>query len=160
MGIRTRVIGFILAVLILVSGAGYLYYRTNLDNAVSNTEILFDKIELKGFRLLPSPMANITLIYVANNTENVEFRLSLKGELYYGSHFITPLTVNDALIRANGLSTFKMDVTISGAILTVINPEIKEEYLIQGDLVASTKIFGLIPISITKSLSDYQPGQR
>jgi hypothetical protein len=160
MGAQAKALGVILVVIVLVSGAGFVYYRIQLDKAVSNVEIVFDKVELKGIRLSPSPMANLTLFYVANNTENLEFRVTLDGELYYGGHFITPLTVDDAVIRANGLSTFQMDVAVTGTILSTLNPEDRGEYLVQGDLIASTKILGLIPVTITKSLSDYQLGQR
>ena len=159
MGVKTitsKLIGVVLLLVIASSSVGYGYYRYQLDNTVTELEITFDKVELKGFRLLPSPEANLTLIYVANNVNNTEFRISLDGELYYGSHYITPLTVEDARIRANGLSTFKMDVTITGSILNTINPESKNEYSIQGELVATTRLFGLIPLSVTKPLSDYQ----
>ena len=154
--ITSKLIGVVLLLVIASSSVGYGYYRYQLDNTVKELEITFDKIELKGFRLLPSPEANLTLIYVANNVNNTEFRISLDGELYYGSHYITPLTVEDARIRANGLSTFKMDVTITGSILNTINPESKNEYSIQGELVATTRLFGLIPLTVTKPLSDYQ----
>lgn len=154
--ITSKFIGVLLLLVIASSSVGYGYYRYQLDNTVKELEITFDKVELKGFRLLPSPEANLTLIYVANNVNNTEFRISLDGELYYGNHYITPLTVEDARIRANGLSTFKMDVTITGSILNTIDPESKNEYSIQGELVATTRLFGLIPLSVTKPLSDYQ----
>jgi hypothetical protein len=159
MGVKTitsKLIGVVFLLVIASSSVGYGYYRYQLDNTVTKLEITFDKVELKEFRLVPSPEANLTLIYVANNVNNTEFRISLDGELYYGSHYITPLTVEDARIRANGLSTFKMDVTITGSILNTIDPESKNEYSIQGELVATTRLFGLIPLSVTKSLSDYQ----
>jgi len=159
MGVKTitsKLIGVVLLLVIASSSVGCGYYRYQLDNTVTELEITFDKVELKGFRLLPSPEANLTLIYVANNVNNTEFRISLDGELYYGNHYITPLTVENARIRANGLSTFKMDVTITGSILNTIDPESKNEYSIQGELVATTRLFGLIPLSVTKPLSDYQ----
>ena len=155
---KVRIVGIII-VLVAVSGVGYIYYRNQLDLAVTNLDITFDNVELRGFRLLPSPEANLTLTYVTNNTRNIEFRVTLDGELYYGSSFITPLTVEDALIRANGLSTFQMDVTITGSILNTIDPENMSEYIVQGELIATSKVLGLIPITITKPLTDYQPGQ-
>jgi len=154
--ITSKLIGVVLLLVIASSSVAYGYYGYQLDNTVTELEITFDKVELKGFRLLPSPEANLTLIYVANNVNNTEFRISLDGELYYGNHYITPLTVENARIRANGLSTFKMDVTITGSILNTIDPESKNEYSIQGELVATTRLFGLIPLSVTKPLSDYQ----
>lgn len=154
--ITSKLLGVVLLLVIASSSVGYGYYRYQLDNTVKELEITFDKVELKGFRLLPSPEANLTLIYVANNVNNTEFRISLDGELYYGNHYITPLNVEDARIRANGLSTFKMDVTITGNILNTIDPESKNEYSIQGELVATTRLFGLIPLSVTKPLSDYR----
>ena len=162
MGVKiltSKLIGIVILLVIAFSSVGYGYYRNQLDNTVTELEITFDKVELKGFRLLPSPEANLTLIYVANNTKNTEFRVSLTGELYYGSHYITLLTVEDARIRANGLSTFQMDVTITGSILNTIDPETKNQYSIQGELVATTRLFGLIPITVTKPLSDYPQDQ-
>ena len=155
----SKIIGTILLIIIVLLGVGYIYYRNQLNLAVSELEIVFDSVELKEFRLLPTPEANLTLTYVANNTKNIEFRISMDGELYYGSHFITPLNVENALIRSRGLSTFQMDVTITGSILNTIDPENKNQYIVQGDLIATTRIFGLFPITVTNSLSDYQPGQ-
>jgi cobyrinic acid a,c-diamide synthase len=83
----------------------------------------------------------------------------MDGELYYGTHFITPLTVYDARIRGDGLSTFQMDVTLTGSILNTIEPENKNQYILQGELVATNRILGMIPVTVTKSLSDYKPGQ-
>lgn len=154
--------GLLVSALVIVatlSGVGYYYSMNQLENAVSDLEIVFDSVELKGLRLLPSPEANLTLTYVANNTHSMEFTVTLDGELYYGSRFITPLTIEDARIRGNGLSTFQMDVTITGSILDTINPEKKSEYIIQGDLVAETRALGVIPVKITRPLSNYQPGQ-
>lgn len=153
--ITSKLFGVVILLVIVFSSVGYGYYRYQLDITVSELEITFDKVELKGFRLLPSPEANLTLIYVANNVNNTEFRISLDGELYYGNHYITPLTVEDAKIRANGLSTFQMDVTITGTILNTIDPETKNQYSIQGELVATTRLLGLIPITVIKPLSDY-----
>ena len=155
----TRLIGVGLLLAIILGGVGYVYYRNQLDIAVSTMEITFDNFELKSFRLLPSPEANITLTYVANNTKDIQFRITMDGELYYGIHFIAPLTVEDASIRANGLSTFQMDVTITGNILNTIDPENKNQYSTQGELVATTRILGLIPVTVTKPLYDYQLGQ-
>jgi len=126
---------------------------------VSDLEIVLDSVELKGLRLLPSPEANPTLTHVANNTYSMDFTVTLDGELYYGSSFITPLTVEEARIRGNGLSTFQMDVCIMGSILDSVDPEDKGEYIIQGDLVAETRVLGVLPVRISKPLSDYQPGQ-
>jgi hypothetical protein len=154
----SKLIGIVLLALILFSGVGYVWYRVQLDTAVSELDIYFDRIQLKSIRLIPSPQANLTLTYVANNTNDIEFRVTMNGELYYGTHFITYLTVTDALIRANGLSTLQMDVTITGTILNTINPEDKNEYIVQGDLVATAKILGLVPVTVTKPLSDYRPG--
>ncbi len=155
----SKIIVVVLLAVIAFSGAGYIWYLIQLDKAVSELNINFDGLELKSIRLLPTPQANLTLTYVANNTNDIEFMITMDGELYYGSHFITRLTVADALIRANGLSTFQMDVTITGSILNIIDPENKGQYIVQGDLVAMVKILGLVPVTVTKSLSDYRPGQ-
>jgi len=154
----SRLIGAALFAVILFSGAGYIWYRIRLDAAVSDLDIVFDSLELKSIRVLPSPQANLTLTYVANNTHDIGFRVTMDGELYYGNHFITQLTVTDAWIRANGLSTFQMDVSIKGNILNTIDPENKGLYLVQGDLVATARILGLVPVTVTKPLSDYGPG--
>jgi hypothetical protein len=155
---KARNIGIII-VLVAVFGVGYVYYRNQVNLAVTNIDIVFNRVEIRGFRLLPSPEANLTLTYVVNNTRDIEFRITMDGELYYGSHFITPLTVEDSLIRANGLSTVHMDVTITGSILNIIDLENMNEYIIQGELIATSRILGLIPVTVSKSLSDYQPGQ-
>ena len=156
---NTRIIGVAVLAVIILSGVGYLYHRSRLNTAVSELEITFDSVDVKSLQLLPSPEANLTLTYVANNTRNIGFRITMDGELYYGTHFITPLTVDDARIRGDGLSTFQMEVTITGSILNTIEPENKNQYILQGELVATSRILGMIPVTVTKSLSDYKPGQ-
>ena len=105
--------------------------------------------------------AMLSLICVRDRkTLLMDFSITLDGELYYGSHFITPLTVDKAEIRGNGLSTFQMYVTITGNIINTIDPESKSQYIIQGDLIAKTRILGLIPLTVTKPLSNYQPGKK
>ena len=156
---NTRIIGVAVLAVIILSGVGYLYHRSRLNTAVSELEITFDSVDVKSLQLLPSPEANLTLTYVANNTRNIGFRITMDGELYYGTHFITPLTVDDARIRGDGLSTFHMEVTITGSILNTIEPENKNQYILQGELVATSRILGMIPVTVTKSLSDYKPGQ-
>lgn len=156
---NTQIILIVTLVVIILSGAAYLYHRSRLNTAVSELEITFDSVNVRSLQLLPSPEANLTLIYVANNTQNIDFRITLDGELYYGSNFITPLTVENARIRGNGLSTFQMDVTITGSILNTIDPENRSEYILQGELVATSRFLGIIPVTVTKSLSNYDPGQ-
>jgi hypothetical protein len=155
----SRLIGAALLAVIVFSGAGYIWHRIRLDAAVSELDIVFDSLELKSVRVLPSPQANLTLTYVANNTHDIRFRVTMDGEIYYGNHFITQLTVADSLIRANGLSTFQIDVSIKGSILNTIDPENKGQYLVQGDLVATARMLGLVPVTVTKPLSNYGPGQ-
>ncbi|MFP3951877.1 MAG: hypothetical protein ACLFVP_07065 [Candidatus Bathyarchaeia archaeon] len=150
---RTRVVGAFLLFAVIM-GVGYLYYWNQLDTAISELEISFDGVEVKGFRLLPSPEANITLTYVANNTHNMDFTVTMDGELYYGDSFITPLTVKKSRIRGDGLSTFQMDVTITGGILNTIDPKNKEQYIVQGELVAEKRVLG-IPIRVKKPLSNF-----
>jgi hypothetical protein len=155
----SRLFGVVVLAVLVLSGVGYLWYRVQLDEAVSELNIVFDRIELKSFRLLPSPEANLTLTFVANNTKDIEFKVTMDGELYYGTHFIAQLTVTDASIRVKGLSSFQMDVTITGTILNIIDPGNKGQYILQGDLVATAKLLGLVPVTVTKPLSDYGLGQ-
>jgi hypothetical protein len=149
----------LIVIAVIASGAGYFYYMNQLEIAVSDLEIVFDSVELKSIRLFPSPEANLTLTYVANNTHSMEFMLTLNGELHYGSSFITPLKVKDAHIQASRVSTIQMDVSITGSILDTFDPMEKSEYILQGDLVAETLVFGFIPVEVSKPLSDYQLGQ-
>lgn len=149
-----RIVGIILIFAIVISGGGYLYYRNQMGEAVSKLEISLDGVDVKSFRLLPSPEANVTLIYVVNNTSNIGFSVKLNGELYYGDSYISPLTVEDTYLRANGLSTLQMDITITGAILNTIDPSKQGEYIIEGEMSAKKLVLG-IPITIKKPLSDY-----
>ena len=149
----------LLVIAVIVSGAGYFKYINQLERAVTDLEIVFEGVDLKSLKLFPSPEANLTLTYVANNTHSIEFTLTLDGELYYGSSLITPLTVRDNRIQASGLSTIQMDVSITGSILDTIDPLEKNEYILKGELVAKTHIFGFIPVEVSKPISEYQPSQ-
>jgi hypothetical protein len=149
----------LLVIAVIVSGAGYFNYMNQLERAVTDLEIVFEGVDLKSLKLFPSPEANLTLTYVANNTHNIEFTLTLDGELYYGSSLITPLTVKDNRIQASGSSTIQMDVSITGSILDTIDPLEKNEYILHGELVAKTQILGFIPVEVSKPLSEYQTSQ-
>jgi len=157
---NARLIVVIISLLVLILGAGYFYQRNRLNSAVSDLEIYFDNVDVKSFRLLPSPEANLTLIYVANNTKDIAFTITLdNGELYYGKNFLTPLTISETQIKADGLSTFQVDITITGSILDTIDPEEKSEYILQGELVASSQFLGVVPVTTTKPVSELAPSQ-
>lgn len=149
-----RIVGIILIFAIVISGGGYIYYQNQMEEAVSKLEISLDGVDVKSFRLLPSPEANVTLIYVVNNTSNLGFSVKLDEELYYGDSYITPLSVEDTYLRANGLSNLQMDITITGAILNTIDPGKQGEYIVEGEMAAKKFVLG-IPITIKKPLSDY-----
>lgn len=155
---KVRFIVVIVSVLVVILGAGYFYQRNRLNVAASDLEIYFDDVEVKSVTLLPSPEANLTLIYVANNTKDIAFTITLEdGELYYGNNFLTPLTISETQIKAGGLSTFQVDITITGSILDTIEPEEKSEYTLQGELVASSQFLGLVPVTTTKPVSEFAP---
>lgn len=156
---KTGVIGAVLMAVIILSSFGYLVHRNRLNSTLSELDITFNRVEVKSLRLLPKPEANLTLIYVANNTKGVEFSISMDGELYYGSYFITPLTIKDTLIGADGLSTLQVDVMITGSILHTIDPEKRDQYKLEGELVASSSFLGIVPVKVTKPLSDYLSDQ-
>jgi hypothetical protein len=155
----TKIIGGLLLVLVILSGIGYLYYRSRLGGAVSSLELSLDRVELRDLRLLPSPEANLTVIFVANNTREMGFTVSMMGELYYGDHFITPLTVEESYIRGDGLSTLRMDITLTGSIIEIIEPGNQNQYTAEGRLIARKWILGIIPITFTKPLSEFTSGQ-
>ena len=153
MGSAQRNLFIALVVVAVISGGTYLYVRGQLSDAVDGLTVEFSDLTVKGFSLFP-PEVNLTLTYAVRNTSGMDFDVSIDGRLYYGETLLTPLIVEEQHVDAMGSSPVDVDVTLSGSLLQALGGYSDEaKYRVEGTLKATHRFMGLVPISVTKSLS-------
>ena len=153
MGSAQRNLLVALAVVAIISGGSYLYVRGQLSDAVDNLTMELSDLTVKGFSLLP-PEVNLTLTYEVRNTSGMDFDVSIDGRLYYGETLLTPLVVEEQHVDAMGSSPVEVDVNLSGSLLQALGDYSDEaEYRVEGTLTATHRFMGLVPVSVTRSLS-------
>ncbi|HEX9914027.1 MAG TPA: LEA type 2 family protein [Candidatus Bathyarchaeia archaeon] len=153
MGSAQRNLFIALAVVAVISGGSYLYIRGQLSDAVDNLTVELSDLTVEDLSLFP-PEVNLTLTYEVRNTSGMDFDVSIDGRLYYGETLLTPLIVDEQHVEAMGSSPVEVDVTLSGSMLQALGGYSDEaEYRVEGTLTATHRFMGLVPVSVTKSLS-------
>jgi hypothetical protein len=153
MGSAQRNLLVALAVVAIISGGSYLYVRGQLSDAVDNLTMELSDLTVKGLSLIP-PEVNLTLTYEVRNTSGMDFSVSIDGRLYYGETLLTPLIVEEQHVDAMGSSPVDVDVTLSSSLLQALGDYSDEaKYRVEGTLTVTHMFMGLVPVSVTKSLS-------
>ena len=138
-----------LAVIVILSLAGYGYTYIQVSSAIQNLEIEMADFRIEGFSLFP-PSADIVLIYIAINPSSYELDLSIDAMMFYGDTLITPIEAFDT-IRANGRSTFEVPVHITSGIIGILAETSDPQFTFEGKVTISHRIFGIIPVVFTKT---------
>jgi len=153
MGSAQRNLFIALVVVAVISGGTYLYVRGQLSDAVDNLTVELSDLTVEGLSLFP-PEVNLTLTYEVRNTSGMDFDVSIDGRLYYGETLLTPLVVDKQHVEAMGSSPVEVDVTLSDSLLQALGGYSDEaEYRVEGTLTATHRFMGLVPVSVTRSLS-------
>jgi len=153
MGSAQRNLFIALVVVAVISGGTYLYVRGQLSDAVDNLTVELSDLTVEGLGLFP-PEVNLTLTYEVRNTSGMDFNVSIDGRLYYGETLLTPLVVDKQHVEAMGSSPVEVDVTLSDSLLQALGGYSDEaEYRVEGTLTATHRFMGLVPVSVTRSLS-------
>jgi len=153
MGSVQRNLFIALVVVAVISGGTYLYVRGQLSDAVDNLTVELSDLTVEGLGLFP-PEVNLTLTYEVRNTSGMDFDVSIDGRLYYGKTLLTPLVVDKQHVEAMGSSPVEVDVTLSDSLLQALGGYSDEaEYRVEGTLTATHRFMGLVPVSVTRSLS-------
>jgi len=140
--------GAILVVIIL-SLAGYGYTYLQVSSAIQSLEIEMVDFGIEGFSLFP-PSADIVLIYMVINPSGYELELRVDAAMYYGNTLITPIEVFDT-IRANGRSTFEVSVHITSGVIGTLLETDNPQFTLEGKVTITHKIFGIIPVVLTRT---------
>ena len=138
-----------LAVIVILSLAGYGYTYLQVSSAIRNLEIEMADIRIDGFSLFP-PSADVVFIYIATNPSDYEFELRVDGNMYYGDTLVTPIDVFDT-IRAKGRSTFEVPVHITSGVIGVLLEANDPQLTFEGKVTISHRIFGIIPVVFTST---------
>jgi len=153
MGSVQRNLFIALVVVAVISGGTYLYVRGQLSDAVDNLTVELSDLTVEGLSLFP-PEVNLTLTYEVRNTSGMDFDVSIDGRLYYGETLLTPLVVDKQHVEAMGSSPVEVDVPLSDSLLQALGGYSDEaEYRVEGTLTATHRFMGLVPVSVTRSLS-------
>jgi len=142
-----------LVIVAVISGGSYLYVQSQLSEAVDGLTVEFSDLTVTGFSLFP-PEVNLTLTYEVRNTSGMDFDVSIDGRLYYDDTLLTPLVVEEQRVEAMGFSPVEVDVALGGSLLQAMGGYSDEsEYRVEGTLTATHMFMGLVPVSVTRSLS-------
>jgi len=142
-----------LTLIVVISAGTYVYVQGQLSDAVDALTVEYSGLEVEGMRLFP-PEVNLTLTYEVRNTADMGFDVSIDGQLYYGDTLVSPLKVEAQHLEAKGSSPIEVELTLNGSLLQALGGYGDEtEYRVEGTLTATHSFMGLLPVSVTKSLS-------
>jgi len=146
----------ILFVIVLIGG-GYAYTYLQVKEASSrileNAEIV--NYEIENISLIP-PSADLTLYFSVDNPTSYGFTYSAEIELYVDDTYISTFQVDNQYIRANSESIIPTECRIGGGALQLLQSIIGDPvYRLEGSVEILYKIFGIIPITIKESISEY-----
>ena len=140
----------VIIIIIVVLGAGYAYTFLQVNNAIQNMEMELYDFRIEGVGFIP-PSADVTLVFRCDNPSQYEIELAANLDFYYGDSFITSTRIND-IIYAGGSSTINCPFHVSS--LDAINMILEgfDDWSYSGSYTATHRIFGVIPVVITRSL--------
>jgi len=143
-------VGILVFVIIIAVGGGYAYTYSQVNNALQSIEMDFYDIALGGYSLIP-PSLDITVAVLCSNPTGYEIELSGNVDIYYGDSYITTFEISD-VIRANGHSVIECPFHLSS--MSVINLILEgfDDWTYSSSFTATHRIFGIIPVVVTKSL--------
>jgi len=146
---RAPFIGTILVIVVLGSGI-YISHQKIMEGGEAVLESWRNQeptIEIVGLSLLP-PSADLEIIYTIDNPSEHSFTLIIDASLFINDKFIDNIDVEQE-VRANGRTPVIIDLHLGGSIIAeMTDPD--AEYEIEGKKSLTTKMFGLIPITITE----------
>jgi len=146
-----------LAVVIVVAGGSYLYVQGQLSDAVDSVTIEYSGLEVTGFSILPFEV-NLTLTYEVRNPSGMDFTVSVDGSLLFGETLVSPVQVSPQQVGAQGSSLVEVDVSLTGSILQTIGDyEDGDRYRLEGTLTATHRLVGLVPVTVSRPLSEGAP---
>lgn len=137
-------------VIVIAVGGGYAYTYSQVNNALQSIEMEFYDITLGGFSLIP-PSLDITVALLCSNPTRYEIELSGNIDIYYGDSYITTFEISD-VIRANGHSVIECPFHLSSISIVNLILEGFDDWTYSSSITATHRIFGIIPVVITKSL--------
>ena len=146
-----------LAVIAVVAGGSYLYVQGQLSEAVDGLTVEYHGLEVTGFRVLPFEV-NLTITYEVRNPSDLDFAMSVEGGIFFGDTLLSPVHGSQQLVGAGGSSLVEVDVSLTGGILQAIGDyEDGDQYRLEGTLTATYRLVGLVPVTVTRDLSEGTP---
>jgi hypothetical protein len=134
----------------------YFVGQQQVKKSIDSLELEFSDFKVDKLSILP-PEIELTLTYKVNNPSNIPLKVSIDGELFYGTTKITPLTVKERLIPAMGYGEINAQLTLNGTLLQAIgDPQNEMNYRLVGTLTAKGQYLGLIPVYVELDLSELE----
>jgi hypothetical protein len=132
----------------------YFVGQQQVKKSIDSLELEFSDFNVDKLSILP-PEIELTLTYKVNNPSNIPLKVSIDGELFYGTTKITPITVKERLIPAMGYGEIDAQITLNGTLLQAIgDPQNERNYRMLGTLTAKGQYLGIIPVYVTLDLSE------
>ena len=143
---------------IVVAGVlfGGFYYtgQQQVRQAVSQLEMEYSDFRIDQISLFP-PSLDLTLTYGVINPSDIDLKVSLDGAIYYGETRISPLTVNEKSILANGVGVIDAQISLNGTLIQAIgDPENSGDYTLRGTMTVTGRYMGALPVSVVIDVSE------
>jgi hypothetical protein len=134
----------------------YLLGQQQVKESVDSLEMEFSDFKVDKLSIIP-PEIDLTLTYKIKNPGDMSLKVSIDGEIYYGSTKITPLKVVERIIPAKGSGEIDVQISLNGTLLEAIgDPQNEKKYRLEGILIVRSQYLGLIPVSVTFDLTELE----
>ena len=152
---QNKIVIAIVIVGVLFAGI-YLVGQQQVKKSVDSIEIEFSDFKLDKLSIIP-PEISLTLTYKVNNPSNMPLKVSIDGEIYYGTTRITPITVENRMIPALGSGKIDAQISLNGTLLEAIgDPQNERNYRIEGTLTVTGQYMGVIPVTVKLDLAELE----
>jgi LEA14-like dessication related protein len=152
---QNKIVIAIIVVGVLFIGI-YIVGQQQVKKSVDSLEMEFNDFKVDKLSILP-PEIDLTLTYKVNNPSNLPLKVSLDGEVYYGTTKITPVTVKERMIPAMGSGYIDAQISLNGTLLQAIgDPQNEGNYKLEGTLTVTVQYLGVIPVNVKLDLAELE----
>ena len=134
----------------------YIVGQQEIKKSVDSLEMEFDDFKVDKLSILP-PEIELTLTYKVNNPSNMPLKVSLDGNIYYGTTKISPLTVKERMIPAMDYGYIDAQISLNATLLQAIgDPQNQGNYKLKGTITVTVQYLGLIPVNVNLDLAELE----
>jgi hypothetical protein len=150
-GINLKIIIPVVVLIVILGAFGYSYYTTSgdLKTATDSTlQTIGIDYKISNLSLIP-PGADLTVLANMNNPSTLNLDLSFQYTMFYNNTVLVPMSGSINLPAGKSDVLTFTPIHIGSEAITKLND--KSRITTTLTVVATTKVWGLIPVSYTKT---------